>query len=70
MKYKVQIQKRSELGITEESKGDTLKLVAPQSLQAKDGGDFKKQMYLLVQDYLSQSNASGKKTEEMLKNVS
>ena len=48
MKYKVQIQKRSELGITEESKGDTLKLVPPQSLQAKDGGDFKKQMYLLV----------------------
>ena len=48
MKYKVQIQKRSELGIAEETKGQELKLVAPQSIQAKDGGEFKKQMYLLV----------------------
>ena len=69
MKFKVQIQKSSSLGIREETKAETLQLKVPQSIQIKDGTEYKKQIYVLVQDYLAASKTKGSNDEIALKSL-
>ena len=58
MKFKLVVQERSELGIGEHNSSIQSELAEPESVKIQNTSEFKKQIYLLVQDYLTQAKPS------------